>query len=339
MMKLVRLSVLVPALLLLALALIPMIANAIGEQFYIAMLSRIVIYAIAATALNLALGYGGLVGFGHALFMGFGAYSVALPSFFGIQSGWIQLLLTILVCAVASAVTGAISLRTRGIAFIMITLAFSQMGYFTFVSLKQFGGDDGMPISVTSRFGDLDLGSVTPLYYVAWVTLVFLIFWMSKVRRSPFGMALRASRQNFIRVNALGFPALRYQLLAYVMSAVVCGIAGFLLANLNAFASPSMMGWQISGELIVMVVLGGLGSVFGPFLGALAFLGVEELLKLYTDHAMIVFGPAIVLVAVFGTNGLVGALAWFDGRLRQRNSKFPTKIRANLSPAADGVAQ
>lgn len=300
----------VSLLVLLVLACVPAVANASGEQFYISLMARIVVYAIAATALNLALGYGGLVGFGHALFIGCGAYSVALPSFFGIQNGWAHLALTVVSCAILGAVTGAISLRTRGIAFIMITMAFSQMGFFIFVSLKQFGGDDGMPITSTSRFGPFDLGSVTALYYTAWSILGILLLWMWKLRRSPFGMALRASRQNFIRVNAIGFPALHFQWLSYVISAVLCGIAGFLLANLNAFASPGMMSWQISGELIVMIVLGGMGSVFGPMLGAVAFLGIEEILKLYTEHPMIVFGPAIVLVAVFGTKGIVGGLDW-----------------------------
>jgi branched-chain amino acid transport system permease protein len=333
-----RASLMLPLLLLAALALVPAIASAVGEPFYISFFARIVIYAIAATALNLALGYGGMVGFGHALFMGLGAYCVALPSFLGMTNGWLQLLLTVLVCAVAGLVTGAISLRTRGIAFIMITLAFSQMGYFIFVSLKQFGGDDGMSIAATSRFGGgIDLGSSAPLYYAAWCTLAALVLWMAKVRSAPFGMALRASRQNFTRVNALGFPAMRYQLLAYVISSVACGLSGFLLANLNAFASPGMMSWQISGELIVMVVLGGLGSVFGPLLGAMVFIGLEETLKIYTSHPMIVFGPVIVLVALSGKDGLIGALHWFDKEVSQRH-KNPVKKAPEILPVVmDGA--
>ncbi len=167
-----RPSVLVPLLLLLALALVPVYAAITGESFYVSFFARMVIYAVAASALNLALGYGGLVGFGHALFLGLGAYCVALPAHFGLDNGWAQLLLTIAVCSVAGLVTGAISLRTTGIAFIMITLAFSQMGYFVFVSLKQFGGDDGMSIARTSRLAGVDLGSSTPVYIAAMGLLI-----------------------------------------------------------------------------------------------------------------------------------------------------------------------
>lgn len=339
MMNLLRPSVMLPLLLMAALALVPVMAVAAGEQFYISFFARIVIYAIAATALNLALGYGGMVGFGHALFMGLGAYCVALPAFFGFSNGWLQLLLTIVVCALAGLVTGAISLRTRGIAFIMITLAFAQMGYFIFVSLKQFGGDDGMTIATTSRLGGMDLGSTTPLYYASWLMLAVLVLWMARVRSSPFGMALRASRQNFTRVNALGFPAMRFQLLAYVLSSVGCGIAGFLLANLNAFASPGMMSWQISGELIVMVVLGGLGSVFGPLLGAVAFIGLEETLKLYTAHPMAIFGPMIVLVALSGKDGLTGSLEWLDKLVAKWSASKKEAGTDVMAVAIDGAVK
>jgi branched-chain amino acid transport system permease protein len=314
-----RPSVLLPLMLLLALALMPTIAVASGQQFYIGFFARILIYALAASALNLALGFGGLVGFGHALFIGLGAYCVALPSLFGLENGWVHLLLAIAICGLTGLATGAISLRTRGIAFIMITLAFAQMGYFVFVSLKQFGGDDGMSIIATSLLGGgIDLGSVTTLYYAAWLLLALVLGWMSRLRNAPFGMALRASRQNLTRVNALGFPALRFQMIAYAISAALCGVAGFLLANLNAYASPAMMSWQVSGELIVMVVLGGLGSVFGPLLGALAFIGIEEIMKNYTEHWPLIFGPMVVLIALSGRDGIMGGLLHLDGWLSRR---------------------
>ncbi len=309
-----RLSVALPLLLLAILIAVPFIAAAIGQQFYVSFFARILIYAIAATALNLALGFGGLVGFGHALFFGIGAYAVSMPAYFGIYNGFAHLGFAIFVCAAVGFVTGLISLRTKGIAFIMITLAFAQMGYFVLVSLKQFGGDDGMSIAKTSSFLGLDMGSTNVNYFTAVIVLVAMLWWFHKLRAAPFGMALRATRQNLARVNALGLPAMRYQLTAYVISAVLCGLAGFLLANLNAFASPGMMSWAISGELIVMVVLGGMGSVLGPLVGAFIYLGLEEYMKNFTSHWMVFFGPIIVLVAIGGTSGITGLLNWVDMR-------------------------
>lgn len=309
-----RLATVLPAIMLLMLAVVPFAASYLEQPFYLTFFGRIIIYAIAATALNLALGYGGLVSLGHALFMGLGSYSVAIAGFHEVDSGLMHLAITVVVCALVGLVTGAISLRTSGIAFIMITLAFGQMGYFVFVSLKQYGGDDGITISATSKLFGLDLGNATTVYATAFVILLALLLWMARLRVSPFGMALRGARENARRINAIGLPSKRYQLLAYVMSSVLCGVAGLLLANLNAFASPSTMSWTVSGELIVMVVLGGLGSVFGPLLGVLAFLGIEEVLKGYTEHWMAVFGPFIVLVALLGKAGIVGVLEKIDNR-------------------------
>ena len=307
-----RPSTWVPVFLLICLASVPLLAQITGQMFYVSFFARIIIYAIAACALNVALGYGGLISFGHALFLGLGAYSVGLSSFFDVGNGWLHLLICICTCTLVALITGVVSLRTTGIAFIMITLAFAQMGYFLFVSLKSYGGDDGLPISTPSKFGTFSLGTATNVYVVTFLVLVLFLWWFAKLRVAPFGMALRGARQNARRVKALGVPVLRAQLLAYVISGVVCGIAGFLLANLNAFASPNNMSWIVSGELIVILVIGGVGSVFGPLLGALVFLGLEEVLKLYTEHWMVIFGPLIVLVAILGKNGIVGVLLRFD---------------------------
>jgi branched-chain amino acid transport system permease protein len=319
-----RPATLLPWLVFLGLAAVPFVANAIEQPFWTSFFARIVIYAIAASALNLALGYGGLVSFGHALFMGLGSYAVALPAFHGIESGWLHLALCVVLCAVTALLVGAISLRTSGMAFIMITLAFAQMGYFLFVSLKQYGGDDGLPVAATSRFGMLNLGSTPALYGTALVVLSLLTVWMARLRLSVFGMALRGARQNARRVNAIGLQSRRLQLVAFVISGTVCGMAGLLLANLNAFASPSTMAWTLSGELIVMVVLGGIGTVFGPLVGALVFLGLEEVLKGLTEHWMAVFGPLIVLMALVGRRGIVGLI--------ERPVKAPRA--AHLAPVA-----
>ena len=302
----------VPVILLLALALVPSLASAMDDNFLVAFFARVVIYAIAVSALNIALGFGGLVSLGHALFIGIGMYSVSLPAYYGISSGWVHLALCVVSCALVGGLTGLVSLRTSGIAFIMITLAFAQMGYFVIVSLKQYGGDDGMSIAAPSRFFGLTLDTPVAVFYSAWVLLAALTYWVWRLRHSPFGMTLRAGRQNARRVMSVGLALRHYQLTAYVLSAVLCGVAGILLANLNAYASPSSMSWTVSGELIVMVVLGGLGSVFGPLLGALTFFGVEELLKAYTEHWMALFGLAILAVAMLGRTGLMGWLERFN---------------------------
>lgn len=302
----------VPLVLMAALAALPFVAQAMGQPFYIALVARMLAYAMAASALNLALGYGGLVGFGHALFMGIGTYAVALPAFHGADNGLLHVLAALAACGLTAFVTGLVSLRTTGIGFIMITLAFAQMGYYLFVSLKQYGGDDGLTIGAPSHFGLFTLGSATAVYAAGFVLLALQTWWMHRLRSAPFGMVLRGARQNPRRIAAVGFPVLPYQLTAYVLSAMLCGLSGILLANLNAFASPATLSWMVSGDLIVIVVLGGIGTVFGPVIGAIAFLGLEEILKAYTEHWMVVFGPVIVILALVGRTGLMGALQKLD---------------------------
>lgn len=308
-------TTLVGIILFASFATVPFVAAVIDEPFWTSFFARILIYAVAASALNLALGYGGLVSFGHALFLGLGVYAVALPSHYGVANGFAHLGFALLACGLVALAVGIVSLRTSGMAFIMITLAFAQMGYFLFVSLKQYGGDDGLAIMSTSVFGPFDLGGTTKVYVAAWLVLAALTLWMAKLRASPFGMALRGSRQNPRRVNAMGLQTRQVQLVAFVLSGTVCGVAGLLLANLNAFASPSSMAWTVSGELIVMVVLGGMGTVFGPVVGALLYLGLEEILKAWTEHWMAVFGPLIVLFTLMGKRGIVGVIeAALDAR-------------------------
>lgn len=326
---------LVPMLLLAGLALVPFAATLAEQPFYIVFFARILIYAIAASALNLALGFGGLVSLGHALFLGLGAYSVAIPAYHGIDNGWVHLAVCVASCGLVGLLTGAVSLRTTGIGFIMITLAFAQMGYFVFVSLKQYGGDDGTPITATSRFFGQDLGQPLTAYAVAFAVLCLLIWWTARLRVSPFGMVLRGTRQNARRVNAIGLRGRRYQLAAYVMSAVLCGVAGMLLANLTAFASPATLSWIVSGDLIVMIVLGGLGTVFGPLLGAVAFMGAEELLKMATEFWPAIFGLAIFLIALLRTAGLAGLLA----KLAPPRAPAPAApVPAPAAPPAGGPA-
>jgi branched-chain amino acid transport system permease protein len=310
----VRAAPLVATVLLGGLALVPVIAAAINEPYYVTMFTRIVIFALAAVGLNLILGYGALVSFGHAMYIGIGAYVVGILSFHGIDSGWIQLAVAIIFGAVVASVIGLVCLRTSGMAFIMITLAFAQMIYFLAISLKQYGGDDGLTIANCSNFGLFTLENNTVLYYTVLVVLLGCLFACQRLVHSRFGMVLRGCRSNERRMAALGFPTLRYKLTAYVISALVCVIAGMFLANLTKFAAPSYMAWQASGDLIVMIVLGGMGTIVGPVAGAVALLVLEEELAGWTTHWMIVLGPAIVLIVLTAKKGLYGYLVDRESR-------------------------
>lgn len=304
----------VSALLLTTLVLIPAYARWTDEPFLLTFFTRVLVMALAALSLNLILGFGGMVSFGHALYMGLGAYSVGILANHGIDNGALQLLVTLAVCAVVGLITGWICMRTRGIAFIMITLAFSQMFYYLFVSLKQYGGDDGLSISLRSNFGWFSLGDPLTLYFTALLGIFAFSLWMWRMSTSPLGMVLKGCRMNEPRMMSLGFHTLRYKLSVYVISCLIAGTAGFLYANLTGYASPAYLAWSVSGELIVMVVLGGMGTVLGPLFGAIALLGCEEFLKAWTEHWPIVLGPLILLVVLTARRGLFGYLQDLDLR-------------------------
>lgn len=299
-------------LLVVLLAAVPVIATLIGGPFYITLALRMLIFALAAASLNLLLGYGGLVSFGHALYLGIGAYVVAILSFHGITNGWIHVIATLALSALIAFLTGLICLRTSGIAFIMITLAFAQMFFFLATSLKYYGGDDGLALARRSDFEPLfSIQSNTGLYYLSVVTLLAMFYLSWRLVHSRLGRVLRGAGSNMRRMRALGFPVLRYQLAAYVMAGSVCGLAGLLLGNLARFASPAYMAWTVSGDLIVIIILGGVATIVGPLLGAVAYVLLETVLAAYTQHWMIVLGPLILLVALFARHGLYGiVLAW-----------------------------
>ena len=298
------------------LALVPALAAVMNQPFYLDLFRRIMIFAIAAVSLDLILGYGGMVSFGHAAYLGLGAYAVAIPAFYGVQSGVVQWTLAVVLSGVVALLIGAVSLRTSGVSFIMITLAFAQMLYFLAISLKQFGGDDGLTINARSDFGLFSLRTNVALYYCTFVVLIAVLLGVSRLVHSRFGMVIRGGRSNGRRMEALGFPMLRYKLTAYVISALVCVLAGVLLANLTKFAAPSYMAWQASGDLIVMIVLGGMGTVLGPVVGALALIVFEEVLTGWTTHWMIVLGPVIVLIVLTANKGLYGYIVERDARRR-----------------------
>ncbi|WP_310628044.1 branched-chain amino acid ABC transporter permease [Limnohabitans sp.] len=309
-----RLTLVITAVLLLTLALLPLYARWLEEPFLLTFSTRALVLALAALSLNIVLGFGGMVSFGHALYLGLGAYSVGILASHGVDNGALQLLITIVLCTVVGLATGWVSLRTSGIGFIMITLAFAQMFYYLFVSLKQYGGDDGLSISLRSNLVGLNMGAPLTLYYTAFACVLAVVVWTQHMVQAPFGMVLQACRMNERRMNALGFHTLRYKLSAYVLSCVIAGVAGFLYANLTGYASPAYLAWTVSGELIVMVVLGGMGTVLGPLVGALTLLGCEELLKGMTEHWPIILGPLIVLVVLLARRGLYGLALDWDAR-------------------------
>jgi branched-chain amino acid transport system permease protein len=293
-----------------ALALVPVVALAIDQPFYIALFTRIMVFAIAAVSLDLILGYGGLVSFGHAAYLGIGGYAVGILAFHGIGNGFVQFGAAILASAATALLVGLVSLRTTGVHFIMITLALSQMIYFLGVSVNAYGGDDGLNISRRSGFGAwLPLDHPTVLYYFTFTILALFLWLAGRIVRSRFGLLLQGIRSNERRMIAIGFPTFRYKLAAYIIAGTMCGVAGALFANLTLFVSPSIMHWTRSGEIMVMVILGGMGSLFGPVLGAAAYLVFESVLSRVTEHWQAILGPLLILVVLFARAGLFGVLA------------------------------
>jgi branched-chain amino acid transport system permease protein len=285
---------------------LPPAVLALGQPFYIDLVRRIMILAIAAASLNLILGYGGLVSFGHAAYLAAGAYSVGVLGFYGFTSGWLHLAVALAASALLALAIGAVSIRTSGIYFIMITLAFSQMLYYLGISIEEFGGDDGMRIKTQSEFPLIDLRDPVVFYYVALVLMLLSVFLVYRIVNSRFGMTLRAAKSNEARTRAIGFSPYPYRLAAFVIAGAICGLAGMLYANHTRYITPDLASWQQSGDLMFMVILGGMASTAGPVLGTFALLMVEELLKGWTEHWQVILGPLLVLSVIFFRRGLAG---------------------------------
>ena len=288
---------------------LPLAAYSVGDTFYVGMATRVLVFALAASSLNLILGFGGMVSFGHAAFLGIGAYSVAILMQNGIASAWIAWPLAILLTALVSLLIGWVSLRTQGVYFIMITLAFAQMLYYLVISLKAYGGDDGLSLAAKSSIGwGLDLSIDVHLYYLSLGALVMAMVFMVRLLNARFGHALQAIRENEVRMTALGFAVFRYKLAAFTLAGAVAGLAGVLFANLNGFVSPAMMQWSQSGMLMMMVILGGVGHLYGGVIGAIAFLLLEEFLSHYTMHWQLGLGAVLLAVVLFAPNGITSLL-------------------------------
>jgi branched-chain amino acid transport system permease protein len=304
-----NLRTIVALALLLALVLLPVYVEHSGSRFLLTLFTRILILAFAAVSLNLILGYGGMMSFGHAAYLGIGGYTVGILAFEGIPTGFVQWPVALLVSALFALVVGALSLRTRGVYFIMITLAFAQMAYYIVAGLARYGGDDGLTIQKRSQFFQpLNLSNKVQFYYVCLALLFASIYLVWRIVNSRFGLVIQGARSNDTRMRAIGFPTYRYKLVCFVIAGTMCGLAGALLANHTDFVSPAMMYWTRSGDLIIMVVLGGMGSIFGPLFGAVALLVLEETLSGITEYWQIILGPLLLLVVLFARGGIDGLL-------------------------------
>jgi branched-chain amino acid transport system permease protein len=298
-----RFSTVAVLMFLALLAVFPPVATALDQDFYIGVASRLMIFAIAATSLNLVIGFGGMVSLGHAAFFGTGAYTVGILMQHGIVSAWLSWPAAIAVSALLAAVIGVISLRTRGMYFIMITLAFAQMVYYLFISLRAYGGDDGLSLVARSTIG-FDLASDSAFYYVVLALLSLSVLALYRLVNSRFGRVIQAIRENETRMEAIGYPVFRYKLMCFVVGGAMAGLAGALIANQNMLVSPNLIHWTQSGTLMVMVILGGVGYLAGGVVGAVAMLLLEEILSGYTIHWQLALGLILLAVVMVLPNGL-----------------------------------
>ncbi len=294
---------------LLALAAVPPLAWALNQPFYLDLFRRIMIFAIAALSLDLILGYGGMVSFGHAAYLGVGAYAVGVLGHHGIHNGYLQWAVAVGASMLLALGIGAVSIRASGVYFIMITLAFTQMLYYLGVSLAEYGGDDGMRLASRSQFpGLLDLRNPTVFYYVVLAILVACLVLGHRIVNARFGMVIRAARSNEPRARAIGFSPYPYRLGAFVVSGAMCGLAGALLVNHTQYLTPEFMHWTRSGEIMFMVILGGIRTLAGPVVGAAVLLLLEDVLSAWTTHWQIILGPFLLLAVLFAKRGLFGLL-------------------------------
>jgi len=314
------------------LALMPFIALWVGNTYITTLVIKMIVYAMAAASLDLIMGYGGLVSFGHAAYLGIGSYAVAICSKYALDldigflsSGFLHFFLAIVGSAIFALFVGAISLRTSGLYFIMITLAFTQMLYFLGVSLEPFGGDDGMNTD-RSKFDFLffDVGFADNvvfgkeettrdnvlLYFFALGSLLIGLWLLRRIVNSRFGMVIRGAHSNENRMRAIGFPVYRYRLTAFVIAGVICGWAGAVFVNQTEFLTPDTMNWIQSGDLMIMVIMGGMGTIFGPVFGAVGFIGLEEIFERMfgQDYWRLAFGPLLVVLVLYARRGIFGML-------------------------------
>ena len=306
------------------LVVVPLWAVVMDEPFTITLATRAVIFALAAVGLNLALGQGGLVSLGHAVFFGIGGYSMGILAHHaqtytplmewpflieGTKSMPIIWLVAVVTSTLAATVIGLLSLRTAGVYFIMITLAFGQMFYYFAISWSEYGGEDGLSIYVRNSFPGLNTLVPIQFFGICLALLCAALFLNARLAKSPFGLALNAARQSPVRVETVGLNSTRLKLIAFVISGAITGLAGALFADLNRFVSPTMFSWQMSGEIMIFVILGGVARLFGPVIGAVVFVALEHFLGGLSDYWHIYLGILLLLIVLFARGGIMGLVA------------------------------
>ena len=305
-------------LVLVSLLVLPIIFNQIGMSFYLDLATRLCILAIAAVGLNLILGYGGMISFGHAAYLGIGAYAVGIPAhhwlyggldFLATTNGFMHITIAIVISGLFALLTGLICLKTKGVYFIMITMAFSQMAYYLFVSIEEYGGDDGLVINTRSEIPLISLDDPIQMFFVSFLSLIFFMWLIHLIAKSNFGLILKGIKDNEARMISLGYNVYLHKLIAFVFSGIICGFAGVLLGNFMTFISPEMIDWSRSGELMFMVILGGVATVMGPLFGAIVFVILEEILSSITIYWHLPFGLLLIAVVLFFKGGLSSLLS------------------------------
>ena len=302
----------VAIVLLLAALALPSVLSAFGQEFYVGFATRVLIFALAASSLNLVLGFGGMFSLGHAAFFGAGAYVAAICMNNGISDALLAFPLAMLAAGLLALLVGALSLRTRGVYFIMITLAFAQMAYYLFVSARAWGGDDGLPLVGRMTLGGLSLSSDNALFFTAFAALTAAIVFLGRLADARFGRTIQAIRENETRMEALGYPVFRYRLVCFALGGALAGLAGALLANLTGLASPNLLQWMQSGTLLVMVIIGGVGYLYGGVVGALVLLCLEEVLSGFTLHWHIGLGFLLLGIVLFAPKGVAALFGKHD---------------------------
>ena len=305
-------------LVLVSLLVLPIFFNQIGMSFYLDLATRLCILAIAAVGLNLILGYGGMISFGHAAYLGIGAYAVGIPAhhwlyggldFLATTNGFMHITIAVVISGLFALLTGLICLKTKGVYFIMITMAFSQMAYYLFVSIEEYGGDDGLVINTRSEIPLITLDDPIQMFFVSFVSLIFFMWFIHLITNSNFGLILKGIKDNEARMISLGYNVYLHKLIAFVFSGIICGFAGVLLGNFMTFISPEMIDWSRSGELMFMVILGGVATVMGPLFGAIVFVILEEILSSITIYWHLPFGLLLIVVVLFFKGGLSSLLS------------------------------
>ncbi len=307
----------------------PLWAYVMNEPFLITLSTRVAILALAGVGLNIALGLGGLVSLGHAAFFGIGGYAMGILASHaqsyaplmespflieGTKSMPIIWLVAIIASGLAALMIGGLSLRTSGVYFIMITLAFGQMFFYFSISWPAYGGEDGLSIYVRNGFPGLNTLDPIQFFLICYVLLVAVLFFANRLAQSPFGLALNAARQNAMRVETVGITPYQLRLTGFVISGMITGLAGALFADLNRFVSPSMFSWQTSGEIMIFVILGGTARLFGPVAGAAVFIALEHILGGLSEFWHIYLGVLLLGIVLFARGGIIGTLAGHEVR-------------------------